>query len=181
MTQPSTRSRGNASKHSGTERSRAASQDAIALLKADHREVADWFEQFETARSDEKKARLAAQICQALKVHARIEEEIFYPAFLEATGNKDIHHEAEIEHDGAKRLIAQIEEHGPSDEYFESRVKVLSEMIKHHVKEEEQPEGMFAEARDSEMDLKALGEEMRLRKEELMDMVQPEGEVAFNG
>jgi hypothetical protein len=181
MTQASTRSRGHASKHAGAEKSRAASQDAIALLKADHREVADWFEQFEKSRSQEKKERLAEQICQALKVHTQIEEEIFYPAFLEATGNRDIHHEAEIEHNGAKQLIAQIEEDGPSDEYFESRMKVLSEMIKHHVKEEEQPEGMFAEARDSEMDLEALGEQLRQRKEELMEGSQRGDGIAFNG
>ena len=143
------------------------SQDAIALLKADHRQVEEWFEQFEKARDSDRKKKLATQICDALKVHTTIEEEIFYPAFLEATNNTDIHHEAEIEHDGAKKLIAQIEESSPDDEYFEPKVKVLSEMIKHHVKEEEQPAGMFAEARKSEMDLDALGEQMAARKAEL--------------
>jgi hypothetical protein len=79
-----------------------------------------------------------------------------------------MHHEAEIEHDGAKKLIEQIEASGPDDEYFDSKVKVLSEMIKHHVKEEEQPGGMFAEARDSDMDLEELGRQMEARKAELM-------------
>jgi hypothetical protein len=78
-----------------------------------------------------------------------------------------LHHEAEIEHDGAKNLIAQIEESSPDDEYFDSKVKVLSEMIKHHVKEEEQTGGMFAEARDSDMDLGALGEQLAAKKAEL--------------
>ena len=149
--------------------------DAIALLKADHRQVEEWFEQFEKARDDNRKQTLATKICDALKVHTTIEEEIFYPAFLEATEDKDLHHEAEIEHDGAKQLIAQIEASGPDDDYFDSKVKVLSEMIKHHVKEEEQPGGMFAEARKSDMDLDALGEQMAQRKAELED-TDPSGD-----
>jgi len=105
----------------------------------------------------------------ALTVHTKIEEEIFYPAFLAATKDKDMHHEAEIEHDGAKNLIAQIEASDPSDDYFDSKVHVLSEMIKHHVKEEEQSDGMFAEARAArKMDLQALGQTMFDRKQELM-------------
>ena len=153
----------------------ARSQNAIALLKADHRQVEEWFAQFEKARDDERKQVLANKICNALKVHTTIEEEIFYPAFLDATDDKDMHHEAEIEHEGAKQLIAKIEASSPDDDYFDSKVKVLSEMIKHHVKEEEQPDGMFAEARKSDMDLDALGEQMAQRKAELeeMDGVEP--------
>jgi len=142
-------------------------QDAIALLKADHREVEDMFEQFEKARKEDRKQDLAMRICNALKVHTTIEEEIFYPAFLEATDDKDMHHEAEVEHNGAKKLIAEIEASSPDDDYFDAKVKVLSEMIKHHVKEEEQPGGMFSEARDSEMDLDQLGEQLAARKAEL--------------
>ena len=144
-------------------------QDAIALLKADHRQVEEWFEEFEKARSDDQKQVLADNICEALKVHTTIEEEIFYPAFLEATEDQDTHHEAEIEHEGAKRLIEDIEASSQEDEYFDSMVKVLSEMIKHHVKEEEQPDGMFAEARESDMDLVELGAQLLARKEELQD------------
>jgi hemerythrin superfamily protein len=142
-------------------------QDAIALLKADHREVEGWFSQFEKARSEDRKSDLAHKICQALKVHMRIEEELFYPPFYDKTGDKELHHEAEIEHDGAKKLIAEIEASGPDDDYYDAKVKVLSEMIKHHVKEEEQAGGMFAEARRSEMDLKEIGERMRARKNQL--------------
>jgi hemerythrin superfamily protein len=148
-------------------RGKDGAKDAIALLKADHRQVEEWFEQFEDAERGARKQELATKICAALTVHMSIEEEIFYPAFLKATDDMDMHHEAEVEHDGAKKLIAEIEASGPDDEYFNSKVKVLSEMIKHHVKEEEQPDGMFAEARDSEMDLKALGEQMAARKAEL--------------
>jgi hemerythrin superfamily protein len=156
------------SKSRSKPRSGAVRPDAVALLKADHRQVEQWFEQFESTRSDERKSKLARQICQALTVHTEIEEEIFYPAFLEATEDKDKHHEAAVEHDGAKKLIAEIEASGPQDDYYDAKVKVLSEMIKHHVKEEEQRGGMFAEARDSEMDLKALGEQLAARKAELM-------------
>jgi hypothetical protein len=103
-----------------------------------------------------------------LRAHTTIEEEIFYPAFLEATDDKDLHHEAAVEHDGAKKLIAEIEAATPDDEYFDARVTVLSEMIKHHVKEEEQRGGMFAEARDSNMDLDELGRQLQQRKATIM-------------
>ncbi len=148
--------------------SRGRPVDAIALLKADHRQVETWFEAFEKTGSDTRKEKLAGQICTALKVHTQIEEEIFYPAFISATEDEDMHHEAVVEHGGAKKLIAEIEASGPDDDYYDAKVKVLSEMIKHHVKEEEQRGGMFAEARDSEMDLVALGEQMAARKKQLM-------------
>jgi hemerythrin superfamily protein len=141
--------------------------DAVALLKADHRQVEEWFEQFDSARSAAKKKQLATNICTALKVHTEIEEEIFYPAFLKATKDEDMHHEAVVEHDGAKKLIAEIEAMGPEDDYYDAKVTVLSEMIKHHVKEEEQPGGMFAESKKSKMDLVELGAELAARKQEL--------------
>ena len=164
----SPRKRASAGKRSAS--GRGAPADAVALLKADHRQVKEWFDEFEKSRSDTKKGELARKVCQALKVHTQIEEEIFYPAFLQATEDMDTHHEAEIEHEGAKRLIADIEASGPSDDYFDAKVKVLSEMIKHHVKEEEQRGGMFAEARQSSMDLKAVGVELASRKTALMQL-----------
>lgn len=157
---------------STAKRQTAKQQDAIGLLKADHRQVEEWFEQFESTRSGERKQRLASEICQALKVHTQIEEEIFYPAFLEATDENDIHHEAEIEHEGAKRLMAEIESSGPDDDYYDARVSVLSEMIKHHVNEEEKRDGMFAKARKADMDLVELGERLQARKVELMSELE---------
>jgi hemerythrin superfamily protein len=148
-------------------RSRSKRLDAIALLKADHRQVETLFALFSKSESAQEKQQLATRICDALMVHTKIEEEIFYPAFIEATGDKDMHHEAVVEHAGAKVLIAQIQSMSPSDDYYEAKVTVLSEMIKHHVKEEEQPGGMFAEAKKSEMDLPALGEQLLARKQEL--------------
>jgi hypothetical protein len=104
----------------------------------------------------------------ALKAHTTIEEEIFYPAFLEATEDKSIHHEAEVEHEGAKKLIDEIEAAGPDDDYFDARISVLSEMINHHVNEEEKRGGMFAKARSSDMDLESLGEQLKQRKQQVM-------------
>jgi hemerythrin superfamily protein len=157
-----------ASKRSAVTRRQNGAQDAIALLKGDHRQVESWFAQFEKTRSEGRKLELARNICKALTVHATIEEEIFYPAFLEATEDVKLHHEAAVEHDGAKKLIAKIEASSADDEYYDARVTVLSEMVKHHVKEEERRDGMFARARKSEMDLQELGKRLEARKAELM-------------
>jgi hemerythrin superfamily protein len=158
-------------------KSKSGPIDAVELLKADHKQVAEWFQQFERSRSDESKQALAQQICAALTVHAAIEEEIFYPAFLEATGETDLHHEAEVEHQGAKNLIAEIEASNPEDEYFDAKVTVLAELIRHHVNEEEQRDGMFAKARESEMDLDSLGEQLQARKEEMAEVTPPQRRV----
>jgi hemerythrin superfamily protein len=171
-------SRGKTARSSRAASSRGASrksQDAIALLKADHRQVEGWFEEFESSRSASKKQDLANRICTALKAHTMIEEEIFYPAFLEATGDEDIHHEAEVEHDGAKKLIADIEKAGPDDDYFDARMSVLAEMVKHHVREEEKRDGMFGKARQADMDLDVLGQELASRKAQIMGQAE-EGE-----
>jgi hemerythrin superfamily protein len=155
------------SRSSSTARARSKRADAIGLLKADHRQVEAWFSQFSKSKNRQKKQQLAALICDALTTHTTIEEEIFYPAFIEATGDKDTHHEAVVEHAGAKKLVAEIQAMSPDDDYYDARVTVLSEMIKHHVKEEEQPGGMFSEAKKSDMDLQALGEQLLARKQEL--------------
>jgi hemerythrin superfamily protein len=154
--------------HKKSPQSRSRDTDAVALLKADHRQVEEWFSQFSKTNGTSKKQQLADKICAALTAHTTIEEEIFYPAFLEATQDKDMHHEAVVEHDGAKKLIAEIQSMSASDDYFDAKVTVLSEMIKHHVKEEEQPGGMFAEAKKSDMDLQSLGTQLRDRKKELL-------------
>ncbi|WHU04371.1 hemerythrin domain-containing protein [Sphingomonas sp. NIBR02145] len=143
-------------------------QDAIALLKADHRTVEDLFEQFEKATGDGKKQKIALQICLELTVHAQIEEEIFYPA-CEGKIDEDLLKEAYVEHDGAKVLIAEIEAGAPSDEFYDAKVSVLSEQIEHHIGEEEQRmEGMFAQARKAGLDMDALGDQLRARKQELI-------------
>ena len=153
----------------------AKPQDAIALLKADHRKVEDLFEQFEKASGDGRKRKLAEEICMELTVHATIEEEIFYPACMGKVEEADLN-EAYVEHDGAKVLIAEIEAGGPDDQFYDAKVKVLSEMIEHHVEEEEKRvEGMFAQARKAEVDMEALGARLATRKKELL------GEIKANG
>jgi hypothetical protein len=146
---------------------------AIMLLKKDHREVEGWFDEYEQLEDDAEKLALFNQIALALKVHTAIEEEIFYP---EERGDveEDMLDEAYVEHDGAKKLIAEIEAMQPGDEYYDAKVKVLGEYIKHHVKEEEQPGGIFAQAKKGDEDLDAMGERMQIRKDELMaEMGEP--------
>lgn len=161
MAAPQTQSRKSARK---TE----SAPDAITLLKNDHREVEGWFDEFEKTNSGAKKGKLARQICIALKVHTQIEEEIFYPACRAAGVEDDMMDEADVEHDGAKKLIDEIEAGKPGDDHWDARVKVLSEMIKHHVKEEEQRDGMFAKAKKADLDLDELGAQLQARKDELM-------------
>lgn len=142
-------------------------QDAIALLKDDHRKVEELFAQFEKAGGDGRKQKIAEQICLELSIHAKIEEEIFYPA-CEGKVEEDLMKEAYVEHDGAKLLIAQIMAGGSGDEFYDAKVTVLQEQIEHHVEEEEKRmEGMFAQARKSGLDMDALGAELAARKEEL--------------
>ena len=149
--------------------------DAIALLKADHRKVEELFEKFEAAKGASAKERLAKQICTELTVHTIIEEEIFYPA-CKGKAEDDLLDESYVEHDGAKVLIAEIEAGAPDEEFYDAKVKVLSEQIQHHVKEEEQPtEGLFAQARKAKLDMDALGQQMAARKEELLAQIKSGG------
>jgi hemerythrin superfamily protein len=150
-------------------RSSDAPRDAIALLKQDHRTVEQLFKQFEDAEEDEQ-GEIAERVCQLLTVHAQIEEEILYPAAKEAFAEKeddDMVYEAEVEHATAKDLIAKIEAMTPEDESFKATVKVLSEYIKHHVKEEEGE--LFPELKKTELDLKEMGGQLMNRKLELME------------
>ena len=140
---------------------------AVTLLKKDHREVEGWFDEYEQLEQDAEKLALFNKIALALKVHTTIEEEIFYP---EERGEveDDMLDEAYVEHAGAKKLIAEIEAMKPSEEFYDAKVKVLGEYIKHHVKEEEQPGGIFAQAKRGDEDLDKMGERMKVRKQELM-------------
>lgn len=149
-------------------RSRARTpRDAIALLRSDHQLVQGLFDQFEKARGDERKGELAERICRELTVHARIEEEIFYPAAREVLRDEDLLDEAEVEHASAKDLIAQIEASRPGAKLFDAKVTVLGEFIKHHVKEEHNE--MFPKLRKTKLDLKALGERLQARKMALQE------------
>nr|WP_037500387.1 hemerythrin domain-containing protein [Sphingomonas jaspsi] len=149
--------------------------DAVALLKSDHRKVEELFADFEKASGNGRKEKIANQICLELSVHATIEEEIFYPA-CQGKVDEDLLKESYVEHDGAKVLIAEILNGGADDEFYDSKVKVLSEEIEHHVQEEEKRmEGLFAQARKAGLDMDALGEELAARKQELTDKFKAEG------
>ncbi|MDB5691779.1 MAG: hemerythrin [Alphaproteobacteria bacterium] len=151
------------------------SQDAIKLLTQDHREVEALFEKFEKASGDGAKEKLARQICTELKIHAMIEEEIFYPALRGKIEDDDLD-EAVVEHDGAKVLINDIEAGEPDDKYYDAKVKVLQEEIEHHVREEEKMHGsIFSQARKTDVDLDMLGERMAARKAELKQRAETEG------
>jgi hemerythrin superfamily protein len=142
--------------------------DAIALLEADHREVEGYFDAYKDEDAGGKKL-LARKICAALRVHAQIEEELFYPAARAATKAKDLLDEATVEHAGAKVLIAEIEAMQPGMPLYDAKVTVLGEQIQHHVREEEGE--LFPKVRESGLDLQALGAVMAERKAELMALL----------
>jgi hypothetical protein len=149
--------------------------DAVALLKKEHRTVEELFAEFEKASGDSQKQKLAQKICLELSVHAQIEEEIFYPA-CEGKVEESLLKESYVEHDGAKVLIAEILAGEPADEFYDSKVTVLSEEIEHHVEEEEKRlEGLFAQAKKAGLDMEALGEQLTARKEELTADYQSNG------
>ena len=153
--------------------------DAISLLKADHAGVKDLFKQFNalaeaSAPAHQKKKAIALKICKELTVHAKIEEEIFYPATRAALGREDapMMDEADVEHASCKELISQIESMESSAHHYDAKVIVLGEYINHHVKEEEGE--MFPKARAAKLDLKALGAQLAARKRELLAGYVPE-------
>ena len=140
---------------------------AISLLKQDHREVAGWFDEYEQLEDEGEKQALFGKIALALKVHTQVEEEILYPA-ERGEVEDDLLDEAYVEHASAKTLIAEIEAMRPSEQFYDAKVKVLGEYITHHVKEEEQPGGLFAQAKKGDEDLNAMGQRIKARKSELM-------------
>ncbi len=151
------------------------SNDAIAMLTADHKKVKKLFKDFEKLKEsggDEDKQEVVSEICTELSIHAQLEEEIFYPAVRRAIDDDDLMDEAIIEHAGAKELIAQLEATNPSKPFYDAKVTVLGEEIDHHVEEEEGD--MFVKAKKSKLNLVVLGSQMALRKEALMaELEQP--------
>ena len=150
-------------------------KDAIALLKSDHRTVEGLFAQFETTKSGSKKGELARKVCIELIIHSTIEEEIFYPTFRGKIDD-DILDEAYVEHDGAKLMITELLNGKPDDDFFDAKFTVLAEEIKHHIREEEKRgEGVFAQARETDVDLKELGAKLQARKDELKAEIAKSG------
>jgi hemerythrin superfamily protein len=151
-------------------KTQAASPTAFELLEQDHREVEEWFDEYDELKEDNRKGDLAEKICLALKVHAQIEEEIFYPEAREATKDNDLIDEAVVEHATVKNLIGEIEAMEVGEELYDAKMRVLGEMVKHHIKEEE--EELFPELEAVKIDLDAVGKEIAERKEELMSEMQ---------
>ena len=154
-------------------KTRSKTATAIDLLKEDHDKVKKAFKEFEKMdRSDIETCRqVVRSVCEDLRVHTALEEEIFYPAVREAIDDEDIMNEAAVEHEAAKTLIEQLENMEPDDPNYFATFTVLGEYVMHHVKEEESE--MFPQAKKAkELDLQALGEQMRARKEELMADVE---------
>lgn len=165
-------------KTSSAHKASATKQNAIDLLIDDHDKVKKLFKEFEklSKKDDDSKVEIANQICVELTIHAMIEEEIFYPVARSAVNDDDMMNEADVEHDSAKDLIAQIQSTGTDDEMYDAKVTVLGEYIDHHVKEEE--EEMFPKVRKAKVDLEELGMQLMMRKEELMSqLMNPDGEI----
>lgn len=178
-TKAKTKAARSAERKSGRSRAESRSQghhqtarNAFDVLEEDHREVEEWFDEYdELKESDEdRKAELSEKICLALKVHAQIEEEIFYPQAREASGDNDLIDEAVVEHATVKNLIGEIEEMEVGEELYDAKIRVLGEMVKQHIKEEE--EELFPELQSTKMDLDAVGKELAERKQELMSEMQ---------
>ncbi|MET0357598.1 MAG: hemerythrin domain-containing protein [Cellvibrio sp.] len=150
-----------------TRESAPKAKDATSLLRADHKLVNDLFSEYEKSRSSVRKKQIVSMICKELTVHAQIEEEIFYPAVKAALKDKELIPEATVEHATLKDLIAQVKDVEPSGEAFDAKIKVLSEYVKHHVKEEQNE--IFPKAKESALDLTEIGAQLTARKAELLE------------
>ena len=150
-------------------------KDGLQLLAADHRKVEGLFADFEKASGTSAKEKLVRQICTELKIHSMIEEEIYYPAVRGKVEDADLD-EAYVEHDSAKLLINELEAAEPDERFYDAKVKVLQELIEHHVEEEEkQRENLFQQTRAADIDLIALGERLAARKAALTAQAEGAG------
>jgi hypothetical protein len=140
--------------------------DAISILRADHRRVEEMFKEFERAHGERSKAEIAAEICEELKVHTQVEEELFYPAARRVLDAQDLLDEAEVEHASAKSLIEEIEGMEPGEHLYDAKVTVLGEYVRHHIKEEQKE--LFPQVKETDLDLKELGAQIEQRKGELL-------------
>jgi len=138
--------------------------DAVQMLREDHRKVQELFRQFEEAEDNRTKKQIAQTALKELKVHAALEEELFYPAVRQEIDEEEKVDEAEEEHHVAKLLIAELSKMKPGDERFDAKFKVLAESVKHHIEEEESE--VIPEV-EGELDTDSLGEKMAQRKQAL--------------
>lgn len=138
--------------------------DAIAILKNDHDKVKSLFEKFEDAQTLREKKKIADEAIMELKIHAEIEEKMFYPTVRKGV-NKDLMNEADEEHHVAKLLIAELSQIKLSDDHWEAKFTVLAENIRHHIREEEGQ--MLPQARQLDVDFESLGQRLLAMKQQL--------------
>ena len=155
-------------------KSKGKADGAIEMLKEDHARVQKAFNQFEKMDREDPATikQLVQTVCEELKVHTTLEEEIFYPALRDAIDDEDIMNEAAVEHETAKMLIDQLENMGPDDPNYRATFTVLGEYVRHHVKEEEGE--MFPQAKKTDLDFEDLAQRMKERKQELVGAAQQE-------
>lgn len=154
----------------------ADAKDAIALLSEHHRKIEQMFEEFEDLEDPSNKEDHVRKLCNELIIHTTIEEELFYPALRGQVENEDDLDEAFVEHDGAKVLLAELMISGPDHDFYDAKVRVLGEEIRHHIQEEEDTaDGIFAQAKESGVDLKEIGRAMQSRKSELQAQIEASG------
>lgn len=149
-------------------------EDAISILKSDHKKVKGLFEQFENTDNLREKKKIAAEAIMDLKIHAEIEEKIFYPAVREELDDEDIMNEADEEHHVAKLLIGELDQMDGTEDHWEAKFTVLAENIRHHIKEEEGE--MMPKARKEEIDFDALGQKLLAAKQQLKKNGVPESD-----
>ncbi len=152
-------------------------ENAIAMLKSDHQKVKELFDKFEESKNSAAQAKIVANAIQELKVHATIEEELFYPSLRQQIDDEDgMMPEADEEHHVAKVLIAELENMKGDEEHWEAKFTVLAESVRHHIKEEEGQ--MFPKAKKTDIDFVALGEQMgELKKRLMREGVPPDAEA----
>lgn len=148
--------------------------DAVSVLKNDHNHIESLFDRFARAKTKAQKLRLAREICITLTAHSTVEEELFYPQFRGLVDNALLD-ESYVEHDSTKVLIAEIMAGSPSDTFWDAKVTVLCEEVRHHLREEEKWDGLFGKARMTGVDMKALGRRIEARKKVLMQRYRDEG------
>jgi hemerythrin-like domain-containing protein len=149
-----------------------SSQDILKMLAEDHKKVKKMFDKFEKMKEEEDqdveaKEMLVEMCCAELTVHAQLEEELFYPALRDAIDDMDLIDEAEVEHASAKQLIGELNSMQPDDELYDAKFTVLGEYVKHHIEEEEKE--IFPKAKKADLDLEAMAEEARERKQEMRE------------
>ena len=140
--------------------------DALTLLREDHQEVLALIESFERASGGDRRQELAHRICELLTAHAQIEEEIFYPAVRAAILEQDLLDDAEVEHAVTKGLVEEIRSMDVGEALYDAKVRVLGELVRHHVGIEE--DELFGLVEIADVDLDRLGNELVARRRELL-------------